>query len=137
MQELTAEENVALTADTSKNPNIVNEVFEIVGLSEKKHKYPSQMSGGEQQRVSIARALAKQSAFLLCDEPTGALDYETGKQILIKLESLSRDLGKTVVIVTHTKEIAKMADRVLRMRSGKIIEEVVNDEPVRAESIEW
>lgn len=137
MQELTAEENVALTADTSKNPDIVNEVFDIVGLSEKKNKYPSQMSGGEQQRVSIARALAKQSAFLLCDEPTGALDYETGKQVLIKLESLSRDLGKTVVIVTHTKEIARMADRVLRMRSGKIIEEIVNDEPVRAESIEW
>lgn len=137
IQELTAQENVALTADTASNPNIVKEVFEIVGLSEKMKKYPAQLSGGEQQRVSIARALAKNAAFLLCDEPTGALDYETGKQVLIKLESLSRDLGQTIVIVTHTKEIAKMADRVIRMRSGKIIEEIINTEPVRAESIEW
>lgn len=137
IQELTAEENVALTADTAHNPDIVTEVFEIVDLTEKRKKYPSKLSGGEQQRVSIARALAKNAVFLLCDEPTGALDYETGKQVLIKLESLARDLGHTIVIVTHTKEIAKMADRVIVMRSGKIIEEITNEEPVRAESIEW
>ena len=135
--ELTAEENVALTADKTSNPHIIDEVFDIVGLSKKRNKYPSQLSGGEQQRVSIARALAKKADFLLCDEPTGALDYETGKQVLIELESLCRRYGRTIVIVTHTKEIGNMADRVVRVRSGKIIEETVNEHPVAASTIDW
>lgn len=137
LQELTAEENVALTADRSRDPEIVDKVLEMVNLSAKKKKYPAQLSGGEQQRVSIARALAKQSSFLLCDEPTGALDYETGKQVLIQLETLARQYGQTVVIVTHTKEIGNMADRVVRVRNGKIVEEIINSAPVAASTIDW
>ncbi len=135
--ELTAKENVAMTADTSKGSSIVTEMLELVGLGAKLNSYPTQMSGGEQQRVSIARALAKNPRLLLCDEPTGALDYETGKQILVALEKLVREYGKTVVIVTHTQEIGRMADRVIRMRSGKIIEQYENPEPVSAEIMEW
>ncbi len=135
--ELTAKENVAMTADTGSDPEIVEKVFDMVGLKEKMKNYPSQLSGGQQQRVSIARALAKNPSLLLCDEPTGALDYETGKQILIELEKLVRKHGKTVVVVTHTQEIGKMSDRIIKMRNGKIIKESVNPEPVPAESIEW
>ena len=137
IQELTAKENVSLTADKSGHAISVPDAFAIVGLTEKQDKYPSELSGGEQQRVSIARALAKKSDFLLCDEPTGALDYETGKQVLVELESLVRKYGKTVVFVTHTQEIATIADRVLRMRNGHIIEEIVNDSPASAASVEW
>ena len=137
IQDLTARENVALTADKSGSALSVEDSLSIVALSEKQDHYPSELSGGEQQRVSIARALAKKSDFLLCDEPTGALDYETGKQVLIKLESLVREYGKTVVLVTHTQEIAAMADRVLRMRNGHIIKETVNDAPVSASLVEW
>lgn len=135
--ELTARENVAMTAAASKGRDYVVKMLELVGLGRKLDSYPMQMSGGEQQRVSIARALAKDPKLLLCDEPTGALDYETGKQILIALEALVREHGKTVVIVTHTQEIGRMADRVIRMRSGKIIEQTVNDKPVSAELMEW
>ena len=135
--ELTVKENVALTADTSKDPRIIDHTLEMMGLWEKRNNYPAQLSGGQQQRVSIARALAKNARLLLCDEPTGALDYETGKQILIQLEELCRVHGRTVVIVTHTQEIGKMADRVIRMRNGHIISEAVNENPVRAEIIEW
>lgn len=137
IQELTARENVALTADKSGKSVSIEDAFSIVGLSRKQNKYPSELSGGEQQRVSIARALAKKSDFLLCDEPTGALDYETGKQVLIELEALVRQYGKTVVFVTHTQEIGTIADRVLRMRSGHIIEEIVNDKPACAADVEW
>ena len=135
--ELTVEENVALTADTSRDADIVEHTLEMLGIKEKKNSYPSQLSGGQQQRTAIARALAGRSDLLLCDEPTGALDYETGKQILIQLEALSKLHGKTVVIVTHTQEIGKMADRVLRMKDGKIIEITENDQPIPAERIEW
>ena len=135
--ELTARENVALTADTSQDAGIVDRMLDMLGLSEKKNSYPSQLSGGQQQRTAIARALAGRADLMLCDEPTGALDYDTGKQILIQLEALARQQGKTVVIVTHTQEIGKMADRVVRMRDGRIIAEVENETPVRAESIEW
>lgn len=134
ISELTAEENVALTAHDAK---IVKKVFEIVGLSGKTKSYPSQLSGGQQQRVSIARALAKDPKLLLCDEPTGALDYETGKQILAELEKLVRQHGRTVVIVTHTQEIGKMSDRIIKMRNGMIKSVTVNDQPVSAASIEW
>jgi len=135
--ELTARENVALTASDSKNPKMVEQLFALVGIGDKLNSYPPQLSGGEQQRVSIARALAKNPRVLLCDEPTGALDYESGKQILQQLEQLARVHGRTVVIVTHTQEIGRMSDRIIRMRSGKIIEERVVKEPVRAEVIEW
>ncbi len=135
--ELTAKENVAITASVQKDKDIVKNMLELVGLGAKLNNYPMQMSGGEQQRVSIARALAKDPRLLLCDEPTGALDFETGKQILIALEKLVRVHGKTVVIVTHTQEIGRMADRTIRMRSGKIIEQTVNEAPVSAELVEW
>lgn len=135
--ELTAKENVAITASAQKDKDIVRNMLELVGLGAKLNNYPMQMSGGEQQRVSIARALAKDPRLLLCDEPTGALDFETGKQILIALEKLVREHGKTVVIVTHTQEIGRMADRTIRMRSGKIIEQSVNEAPVSAELVEW
>ena len=95
------------------------------------------ISGGQQRRISIARALAKNPQLLLCDEPTGALDYETGKQILVELEKLVRKHGKTVVIVTHTQEIGKMSDRIIKMRNGKITDVIINQNPVSAESIEW
>lgn len=137
ISELTVRENVALTADTKNNPGIVDHMLDLLGLSLKKDKYPSQLSGGQQQRVAIARALAGNADILLCDEPTGALDYETGKQILIKLQELSRENGKTVVIVTHTKEISLMGDRVITVKDGKIKETWVNDEPLDAKSIEW
>jgi putative ABC transport system ATP-binding protein len=135
--ELTVRENVALIAETKANPEIVDQTLDLLGLSDKKEQYPPQLSGGQQQRVSIARALAKQSRILLCDEPTGALDYETGKQILIQLETLCRVHGKTVVIVTHTQEIGKMADRVIRMKDGRIIEIRENAVPHSAAEIEW
>ncbi len=135
--ELTVRENVALTADFSQDANIVDHILEMVGLADKRDAYPSQLSGGQQQRTSIARALAGKSSLLLCDEPTGALDYETGKQILVQLEALTRQYGKTVVVVTHTQEIGKMADRVIRMRDGKIIEQIKNDLPIPAGNIEW
>ncbi|MBR6173480.1 MAG: ABC transporter ATP-binding protein [Eubacterium sp.] len=135
--ELTVPENVKLTADLKSNPNIVDEMLDILGLSEKKDKYPSQLSGGQQQRVAIARALAGNADILLCDEPTGALDYETGKQILVQLQDLVRVHGKTVIIVTHTKEISTMADRVIVMKDGRVIRTEVNDTPASAEMIEW
>ena len=135
--ELTVRENVALVANTGKNPDIVNDTLELMGLSEKKNKYPSQLSGGQQQRVAIARALAGDADVLLCDEPTGALDYETGKQILSQLEKLSRVHHKTVIIVTHTKEIAQMGDRVLTMKDGKVIDLKTNENPVSAERVNW
>ena len=135
--ELTVRENVKLTADLKSNPNIVEEMLDILGLSGKKDKYPSQLSGGQQQRVAIARALAGNAEILLCDEPTGALDYETGKQILTQLQELVKIHGKTVIIVTHTKEISMMADRVIVMKDGKVIREEVNASPVSAEMIDW
>ena len=135
--ELTAKENVDLTADTADTPDIVEKVFDIVGLKEKMNYYPPQLSGGQQQRVSIARALAKNPSLLLCDEPTGALDYETGKQILVELERLVRQHGKTIVIVTHTQEIGKMSDRIIKMRNGRITEVIENTDPVPAANIEW
>ena len=135
--ELTVSENVALTADLREDPKIVEHMLELMGISDKKNKYPSQLSGGEQQRVAIARALAGSANLLLCDEPTGALDYETGRMILIQLEKLVREHHKTVVIVTHTKEIAEMGDRVITMRDGHILSIKENASPISAERIEW
>lgn len=135
--DLTAEENVALAAELVEDPLPVEEALKGVGLLERSRHFPSQLSGGEQQRVSVARALVKKPRFLLCDEPTGALDYQTGKSILGLLERIKREFGSTVVIVTHNTAIAAMAERVIRMRSGEIVEVIVNDNPLPPERIEW
>jgi len=108
-----------------------------VGLGERMDHFPAQMSGGEQQRVAIARAVAKNPLVLLCDEPTGALDYETGKKILKLLKDINKDLEKTVIVITHNVAIGEIADRVVKMRSGKITENYTNDNPVDPEKIEW
>lgn len=134
---LTARENVAIAAEISEEPMDVEEALRLVGLGERMDHFPSQLSGGEQQRVAIARALAKNPALLLCDEPTGALDYDTGKRVLDLLHRVNRQLGKTVVIITHNLAISRMADRLVRMRSGAIAELAVNPEPARPEDITW
>lgn len=136
IQELSAKENIEMCLK-KENDEIVDKVLDIVMLKEKKNKYPREMSGGEQQRVSIARALVKDAPMLLCDEPTGALDYETGKSILIKLEELARVYHKCVVIVTHTKEVAKVADRVMYVRNGQITKIENNENIISAKDIEW
>lgn len=133
---LTARENVALTAD-SKNPVAVTEALETVGLSDKADKYPSQLSGGQQQRVSLARALAKDPEFFLCDEPTGALDSQTGRIVTRYLLKLVREYGKTMIIVTHNQEIAKLADRVIRMKNGQIISDEKNQSVMNVDDLEW
>ncbi|MGI6605401.1 MAG: ABC transporter ATP-binding protein [bacterium] len=137
MSSLTARENVELAAELVADPMPTDEVLERVGLSARTNHFPAQMSGGEQQRVAIARALAKKPGLLLCDEPTGALDYETGIQILSLLREVNADYGTTVAIITHNLAIAAMGDRVLRMRSGQIVEVRENPEPVPAERIVW
>ena len=134
INELTAYENVIIT---SSNTTEALNALKTVGLSDKKNKYPMQLSGGEQQRVSIARALAKNADILLCDEPTGALDYNTGKQILLEIEKIVREQHKTVVVVTHTREIGKMADRIITMKNGEIIEDIANKQIIPAKDIEW
>ena len=115
----------------------INQVLYLTQLEQFRDRYPSQMSGGQQQRVSIARALAKQSEILLCDEPTGALDSETGRQILIQLEELVRIHGRTIVIVTHTREVGRMADRSVVIRNGKVVMDEINGQIVSAREIEW
>jgi putative ABC transport system ATP-binding protein len=135
--DLTARENVALAAELCKNPSSVDEVLEEVGLAEKKNNFPTQMSGGEQQRVSIARAVVKKPRLLLCDEPTGALDYKTGKSVLSVLDRIARKKKSTVIMVTHNSAFGAMADRVIKMRSGQIVEVMENPLPVSADEIEW
>lgn len=137
LTDLTAGENVLLSAALSHNTNDVDKALEMVGLKNKYKKYSSQMSGGEQQRVSIAIALVKDSDFLLCDEPTGSLDYQTGKQIVSILEKLSKVDGKTVIFVTHTQAIGDIANRVIRVKNGQIVEEIINNNPETTENIEW
>ena len=123
---LTALENVELALQISKDPLDAQAVLEEVGLGERKNNFPAQLSGGEQQRVSIARALAKNPKLLLCDEPTGALDYNTGKSILKLLQNMCREKGMTVIIITHDDEIANQVDRVVRIMDGKIVSDSVN-----------
>jgi putative ABC transport system ATP-binding protein len=113
------------------------EVLENVGLGERLLNFPAQLSGGEQQRVAIARALAKNPKLLLCDEPTGALDYQTGKAILKLLQDTCRNLGMTVIVITHNMAIAPMADRMIRLKNGKVVEMNINKEPTDVNSIEW
>jgi len=137
MGNLTAEENVELATEISENPLPVPEMLEAVGLSDRKDHFPSQLSGGEQQRVSIARAVAKNPVILLCDEPTGALDYATGISILDLLHKVNHEMGKTVIVITHNSDIAFMADRVIKMRSGKIIENYINETPLAVREIKW
>jgi len=137
MANLTARENVELATELCEDPMDIDSVMRDVGLEERMGHFPAQLSGGEQQRVAIARAVAKNPDILLCDEPTGALDYKTGVQILKLLGSVNRQYRKTVVIITHNAAIGAMADRVIRMRSGEIVETTVNAEPAAPERIEW
>jgi putative ABC transport system ATP-binding protein len=134
---LTVYENVALTGELVKNPLDAKEILASVGMGQHMSKFPAQLSGGEQQRVSIARAICKNPTLLLCDEPTGALDSETGVVILSLLQRMSRQQGHTVIIVTHNSALAPAADRVIWMRSGKIVDEVRNPSPVGVEEVNW
>lgn len=134
---LTALENVELALQICKDPLDAREVLQDVGLGERMDNFPAQLSGGEQQRVSIARALAKNPKLLLCDEPTGALDYNTGKAILKLLQDTCRQRGMTVILITHNSAIAPMADRVIKIKNGKTKEIVENPNPVSVETIEW
>ena len=134
---LTALENVELATQICKDSLDPKSVLEQVGLGERLNNFPSQLSGGEQQRVAIARALAKNPKLLLCDEPTGALDYVTGKHILKLLHDMSRELQMTVIVVTHNLAITPMADRVIKIKNSKVDEIIVNKNPVDVEGIEW
>lgn len=134
---LTALENVELALQICKNPLDALTVLKEVGLEERKSNFPAQLSGGEQQRVSIARALAKNPKLLLCDEPTGALDYQTGKAILKLLQDMCREKGMTVIVITHNTAITPMADRVIRIKNGKVSSMQMNLDPVPVETIEW
>ncbi len=133
---LTAKENVELTAVRGK-PGIALQALNIVGLAGRENRYPSQLSGGQQQRVSIARALAKDPELLLCDEPTGALDTVTGKTVLECLVDLVHNYGKTMILVTHNQDIAKTADRIIRMKNGMIIDDRINENKLSVQEIEW
>lgn len=137
IQNLTALENVELAAQICRNPLDAAKVLSQVGLSDRMNNFPAQLSGGEQQRVSIARALAKNPKLLLCDEPTGALDDETGRTILSLLQDTCRKQGMTVIVITHNSAIAPMADRVIHLKSGKVTQIEENPHPVPVEEIEW
>ena len=134
---LTAKENVELAVQTCTDYIPALDILDQVGLSNRPDNFPAQLSGGEQQRVAIARALAKKPKLLLCDEPTGALDYNTGKLILKLLQDTCRKSGMTVILVTHNSAIAPMADRVIHLRNGKVSEIEINDNPTAVEDIEW
>ena len=137
VQNLTAKENVELAAQICRDPLDAEEVLKQVGLGERMKNFPAQLSGGEQQRVAIARALAKNPKLLLCDEPTGALDYNTGKAVLKLLQDTCRKSGMTVVVITHNSALAAMADRIITVKSGTVESMRLNDEIVDVENIEW
>ena len=137
VQNLTALENVELATQICKKSLNPSEVLDKVGLSERKNNFPSQLSGGEQQRVAIARAIAKNPKLLLCDEPTGALDYKTGKQILKLLQDTARKENMTVIIITHNAAIAPMADKIIKFKNGTAEDMIINDNPQPIEDIEW
>ena len=137
VQNLTARENVELAIQISKNPLDIDKVLDSVGLANRKNNFPSQLSGGEQQRVAIARAIAKNPKLLLCDEPTGALDYNTGKAILKLLQDTCRKIGVTVIIITHNLALTPMGDKVIEVRNGKIQKVTINENPTPVERIEW
>ena len=137
VQNLTARENVELAIQISKNPLDIDKVLDSVGLANRKNNFPSQLSGGQQQRVAIARALVKNPKLLLCDEPTGALDYNTGKAILKLLQDTCRKKGVTVIIITHNLALTPMGDKVIEVRNGKIQKVTINENPTPVERIEW
>ena len=137
VQNLTAKENVELASQISKAPLEADRVLEEVGLSDRMDNFPAQLSGGEQQRVAIARALAKNPKLLLCDEPTGALDYMTGKAILKLLQDTCRERKMTVIVITHNSALTPMADRVIKIKNGKVTKVTLNDEPASVDTIEW
>ena len=137
VQNLTALENVELASEICKNPLDAKDTLVGVGLGERLGNFPAQLSGGEQQRVAIARALAKNPKILLCDEPTGALDYNTGKAVLGLLQDTCRNTGRTVLVITHNSALTGMADRIIRIKSGKAISNEVNPSPTPVEDIEW
>ena len=137
VQNLTALENVELATQICKNPLNPSEILDAVGLSERKSNFPSQLSGGEQQRVAIARALAKNPKLLLCDEPTGALDYVTGKAILKLLQDTCKKYNMTVIIITHNLALAPMGDKVIKVKNGLIESVTINENPMPVERIEW
>lgn len=137
MANLTARENVELATEICKNPLDIDMLMEEVGLGSRKEFFPSQMSGGEQQRIAIARAVAKNPLLLLCDEPTGALDFKTGIMILSLLHKINRSFNRTVLIITHNMSIGDMADRVIKMNSGRIVQIKENQSPIPPERIEW
>ena len=137
VQNLTALENVELASEICRDPLDPAQTLTSVGLGERLNNFPAQLSGGEQQRVSIARALAKNPKLLLFDEPTGALDYKTGKQVLGLLQETCRKTGRTVIVITHNTALTAMADRVIQVRSGQIVSNKVNEHPVPVEEIEW
>ncbi|MCR4578272.1 MAG: ABC transporter ATP-binding protein [Clostridiales bacterium] len=134
---LTVIENVALVKEIAPHPLSSHDMLRAVGLADHIHQFPSELSGGEQQRVSIARALAKNPHILLCDEPTGALDSQTGVVVLKLLLSMARDMGKTIIIVTHNQNIAKMADTVIRVKNGRIEDRIDQAQPLSAEEVDW
>ena len=134
---LTAKENVELAAEIVKDAWDAEEALEAVGLGHRLHNFPAQLSGGEQQRVSIARAIAKKPKILLCDEPTGALDYQTGKQVLKILQEMSRDYGATVIIVTHNTALAPLANRVIHMHDARVKSILLNESPQAIEELEY
>ncbi|MBQ3160729.1 MAG: ABC transporter ATP-binding protein [Oscillospiraceae bacterium] len=137
VQNLTAKENVELATEICSDAVDAEEVLRQVGLGERINNFPAQLSGGEQQRVSIARALAKSPKLLLCDEPTGALDYNTGKTILKLLQDTCREKGMTVVVITHNQAITPMADRVIKIKNSKVSRVTLNENPVSVDTIEW
>lgn len=137
VQNLTVRENVELATQICKNPLDIDEVIEAVGLKDRSSNFPAQLSGGEQQRVAIARALAKNPKLLLCDEPTGALDYNTGKQILKLLQDTCRKRGVTVVVITHNLALTAMGDKVIKVKNGIVDSVTVNENPLPVEQIEW
>lgn len=134
---LTAAENVELAKQVCKSPLEPEEALRIVGLKDRVHNFPAQLSGGEQQRVAIARAICKNPDLLLCDEPTGALDTETGKTVLGVLSDISRKMGKTVIIVTHNSLLAPIADRLIEMKNGRVVQEIIQEAPADLEGIKW
>ncbi len=137
VQNLNTLENVELATQICKKTLNPKEVLIDVGLKDRIKNYPSQLSGGEQQRVAIARAVAKNPKLLLCDEPTGALDYKTGKEVLKLLQNMARQKNMTVIIITHNQSISPMADRIIKIRSGKIEENTINKKPISIEEVEW
>jgi putative ABC transport system ATP-binding protein len=134
---LTVGENIEVVSNISKSPLPIDEILDAVGMLDKKNRFPKELSGGEQQRVSIARAVVKNPKLLLCDEPTGALDFVTSREILKLLQKINKDFGTTILMITHNTAISVMANRVFKVRSGEIVESIVNEKPISAERIEW